>query len=67
MVKKVNPKLDELLRKQITATVEAIRDIPYPLRNNLDKTTQIKNAQEACACLTNGLQKIRVALTGAIE
>lgn len=67
MVKKVNPKLDELLRKQITATVEAIRDIPYPLRNNLDKTTQIKNAQEACACLTNGLQKIRVVLTGAIE
>lgn len=67
MVKKVNPKLDELLRKQITATVEAIRDIPYPLRNNLDKTTQIKNAQKACACLTNGLQKIRVALTGAIE
>lgn len=67
MVKKVNPKLDELLRKQITATVEAIRDIPYPLRNNLDKTTQIKNAQEACVCLTNGLQKIRVALTGAIE
>lgn len=67
MVKKVNPKLDELLRKQITATVEAIRDIPYPLRNNLDKTTQIKNAQDACACLTNGLQKIRVTLTGAIE
>lgn len=67
LVKKVNPKLDELLRKQITATVEAIRDIPYPLRNNLDKSTQIKTAQSACACLTNGLQKIRVALAGAVE
>lgn len=64
VMKKVNPTLNDLLVKQITATVEAINDIPVPFRNHLGSATEVKAAQAACAHLCSGLALVRSKLAG---
>ena len=67
IVNKLNPVLDELIVKQIKTTRKAIKAIPYPLRNNLDKSAAIKNAQNECAALVDGLNMARRAILKAAE
>lgn len=67
LVKKVNPTLDEMIQKQIKTTIEAIQDIPAPLRNNLDADKEIKAAQNACASLVSGLKLAKTALRNSWE
>ena len=62
LVKSVNPELDSKVQKKIAATIEAIRSIPAPFRNNLDAKTEIEAAQAACTELTRVFEEVKTAL-----
>lgn len=58
LVKVINPALDSLVMVQIDKTIEAIRAIPAPFRNNLD-APEVTPAREECANLKTLLDKVK--------
>lgn len=62
LVKSVNEDLDNRVKAQITATRQAIRNIPAPFRNNLGATTEIEAAMQACTDLSNVFAEVSNAL-----
>lgn len=58
LVKVINPALDSLVIVQIDKTIEAIRAIPAPFRNNLD-APEVTPAREECANLKILLDKVK--------
>ena len=62
MVQSVDPALDQRVKDQIVATREAIRDIPAPFRSNLNATTEIEAAMEACTQLSNIFDEVKSTL-----
>jgi len=62
LVRSVNEDLDTEVQAQIAATRKAIRDIPAPFRSNLDASTEIDAAMEACADLVDLFVKVKTAL-----
>lgn len=53
------PELDTQVKEQIEKTIQAIHAIPHPFRNNLDKTTEISNAQSQLATLSDLLTRLK--------
>lgn len=62
LVRSVNEDLDTKVQAQIAATRKAIRDIPAPFRSNLDASTEIEAAMEACADLADLFMSVKTAL-----
>ncbi len=62
-VKTKNTTLDKEVTDNIAAARTAIRAIPYPFRNNLDKSVPIENAMTKLADLTNSLEKLKGLFT----
>ncbi|MDH6359032.1 imelysin family protein [Parabacteroides sp. PF5-9] len=62
LVRLVDADLDTEVKSQIEATIKAIENIPAPFRSNLDATSEIEAAMEACADLSDVFQKVRTAL-----
>ncbi len=58
-VKSKNSALDTEVKEGIAAARKAIRDIPYPFRNNLDKAEEITNAMEVLSDLNKSLEKLK--------
>ena len=58
-VKKLDADLDTKLKAAIANAIEKINGIPAPYRNNLDKTTEIKAAMDACNELATTLTEIK--------
>ena len=62
LVAKSNKELDMEIRSAIQAAYKAINAIPAPFRNNLNASTEIKDAMEKCAELTDQLEKIKTVI-----
>ena len=62
LVAKSNKELDKEIRSAIQAAYKAINAIPAPFRNNLNASTEIKDAMEKCAELTDQLEKIKTVI-----
>ncbi len=62
LVKKYNPDLDAEVQAAIKKAIDAIDGIPAPFRNNLDKKTEIENAQDVLDALESTLLKIKRTL-----
>ena len=58
-VKKLDADLDTKLKAAIANAIGKINGIPAPYRNNLDKTTEIKAAMDACNELATTLTEIK--------
>ncbi len=54
-----NKNLDEQIRKAIKDAYNAVDAIPAPFRNNLNASTEIKDAMEKLAELTDVLEKVK--------
>lgn len=58
-VQKLDKALDTKLKAAIADAIDKIQGIPAPYRNNLDKTTEIKAAMDACNELASTLTEVK--------
>jgi len=62
LVRSVDSALDTQVQAQIAATRKAIQNIPAPFRSNLDASTEIEAAMDACADLAALFVKVKNTL-----
>jgi hypothetical protein len=62
LVNIIDPQLDAEVKAGIENTRKAIRTIPHPFRNTLDKKTEVEAAMDACAELSKLFNKVITAL-----